>query len=491
LFSLGLWTSLLVFLSYLRAKIFPDKPEETLEQWVSNRFGKRLYEIFFKTYTEKVWGISADSISADWAAQRIKGLSLSTVIMNAFFQKNAKDKDGVITTLINSFNYPKRGPGMMWEAVAAVVQREEGQIHLGTEVERIFWKKNKVENLEIKVDGKTKLAHGSNFISSMPIRELLLKFEPVVPGEVLKAAMNLKYRDFITVALIVNRPDMFADNWIYIHDSNVKVGRIQNFKNWSSYMVPDLEKTCVGLEYFCFEGDELWNMPDEGLIELGRKELEILGLAEASDVQDGAVVKMPKAYPVYDTTYRESLHTIREFLAQIDNLQVVGRNGMHKYNNQDHSMLTAMMAVENILGANHDLWQVNEEKGYLEESVRKPREMATLEKAFASAFARMDKLALATALGSVSGLLIFLSTIFLVLKGGDVTEFNLQLLGQYFFGYTVTVKGAFIGMAYSFSWGFLFGWLFAYLRNFFLAFLIYRVRRKFERLSLRDFLDHF
>lgn len=247
-------------------------------------------------------------------------------------------------------------------------------------------------------------------------------------------------------------------------------------------MVPNQEKTCLGLEYFCFEGDSLWTTPDDQLIELGKCELEKLGFAKAADVEDGTVVRMPKAYPVYDSNYQSSLSTVRKFLDSINNFQLVGRNGQHKYNNQDHSMLTAMMAAENVLGANHDLWQVNEEQEYHEEIMMK---------ALMRAFGRIDKLAFATALGTVAGLLLFLATIVLVLKGGEVVGPKLQLLSQYFIGYSVTIKGAFIGMVYSFVWAFLLGWSGAYLRNFILAFYIYRLKRKTELLSFRDLMDHF
>ncbi len=221
--------------------------------------------------------------------------------------------------------------------------------------------------MEIVTRGRKEMMRGTDFISSMPMRELIQKFEPAVPDEVLRAAEKLSYRDFLTVALIINKPDLFQDNWIYIHDSEVKVGRIQNFKNWSPHMVPDPNKTCLGLEYFCFEGDGLWTMSDGELIELAKKEINSLGLAHASDVEDGAVVRMPKAYPVYDSVYADALEVVRGFLGQIGNLHLVGRNGMHKYNNQDHSMLTAMLAVKNILGANYDIWEVNADQEYHEE----------------------------------------------------------------------------------------------------------------------------
>lgn len=492
LLGLGIWNSILVLFSYLTSQLFPTKEEETFEQWVSNRFGKRLFKIFFKTYTEKVWGIPCKDISAEWATQRVKGLSLMATLKNAIIanQSNQKDKRKVIKTLIDKFDYPKFGPGMMWQTLVEIIHRTGSQVWLGNEVEGIRWSGNKVEALEVKQNGQVELLYGSDFISSMPIREALQKFKPQVPKEVLDAANDLKYRDFLTVALIIKKPMLFPDTWIYIHDPDVKVGRIQNFKNWSPFMVPDPNKTCLGLEYFCYEGDKLWNMPDDELIELGKRELETLGLANKNDVQDGTVVRMPKAYPIYDLTYRKSLDVVRRFLGQLDNLQLVGRNGMHKYNNQDHSMLTAMLSAENILGANHDLWAINVEQEYHEEMTIEPSEEAALDKLLPAVFSRMDQLGLATAIGSVCGLLIFFATLWLVIEGGPASVY-LKLLGQYCFGYTVTVKGAFLGLAYGFSWGFLLGWLIAYLRNFFIAYYIYRIKRKVELLTFRDFLDHF
>ncbi len=373
LLGLGVINSGLIFFSYLRAQLFPEKNEETFEQWISNRFGKRLYRIFFKTYTEKVWGIPCSEIRAEWAAQRIKGLSLFAAIKSALIQRQPKSKGTIIKTLIDAFDYPERGPGMMWETVKEIVEQKGSEVKFNAGVEKILWRNGEVQALQICVDGQKQLVEGSHFISTMPIRELIQKLEPAAPAEVIRAAEGLNYRDFLTVALIVDKKELFPDNWIYIHDSDVKVGRIQNFKNWSPSMVPDPEKTCLGLEYFCFEGDGLWTMADNDLIALGKKELEILGLVNASDVEDGAVVRMPKAYPVYDGTYGECLRIVREFLTGIPNLQLVGRNGMHKYNNQDHSMLTAMLAVKNILGANYDLWQVNAEQEYHEEVTDKDK----------------------------------------------------------------------------------------------------------------------
>jgi len=368
--GLGIWNSLMIISSYIRAHVFPYKHEETFEHWITNRFGKRLYDTFFKSYTEKVWGIPCSEISAEWAAQRIKGLSLRSALKNTLMRPYKKNNGNIAKTLINSFHYPKLGPGMMWETVSSIVQENGSIVHLGSEVETIRWnkKKKRVDSIEVRANGQKTLFFGKDFISTMPIRELIQKIHPPVPEKVLEAANNLSYRDFLTVALIVNQPDLFPDNWIYIHDPLVKLGRVQNFKNWSPDMVANQNKSCLGLEYFCFEGDELWNMRDEDLIELGKRELEIIGLVKSADVEDGSVVRMPKAYPAYDSKYRAMLSIIRQYLKELTNLQLIGRNGLHRYNNQDHSMLTAMLAVENIHGANHDLWSVNEENEYHEDS---------------------------------------------------------------------------------------------------------------------------
>ena len=380
LFNLGIWNAAWILLSYLKAQAFPGKPEDTFEQWVSNRFGKRLYHVFFKTYTEKVWGIPCSEITADWAAQRIKGLSLLTALKSAFTKDQNRDKSSTIKTLIDAFDYPRLGPGQMWETVARNVQQQGAEVRLGTDVATIRWSPGRVTGIMSDRNGRTDEIEGSHFVSSMPIRDLLQRFVPAVPDHVLEAASSLNYRDFLTVALVIRQPDLFPDNWLYVHDPDVKLGRIQNFKNWSQDMVPDQQKTCLGLEYFCLEGDGLWSMSDRELIELGTQELQILGLAKASDIEDGAVVRMQKAYPVYDSTYADALKIVRDFTDRLDNLQLVGRNGMHKYNNQDHSMLTAMLAVKNILGDKHDLWGVNADQDYHEDVASSERGMHDLER---------------------------------------------------------------------------------------------------------------
>lgn len=368
LLGLGIWNSFLMLASYAKAQMFPAKIEQSFEDWICNRFGKRLFNTFFKTYTEKVWGIPCDKISADWAAQRIKGLSLLTTIKSALLSGQATNKGEIIKTLIDEFDYPEKGPGMMWEKVAELIGEKGSRLKMQSNVEKIFWDGAGVRAVEISGAGRaSETVAGTDFISSMPMRELVQKLVPRPPDEVCEAAEKLGYRDFLTVALIIRGADLFADNWIYIHDSAVHVGRIQNFKNWSPQMVPDSGKSCLGLEYFCFEGDSLWTMPDADLIDLASREIETLGLAKRSEIEDGAVVRMPKAYPIYDDVYLEAVETIKNFVGAFGNLHCVGRNGMHKYNNQDHSMLTAMLAVKNILGARYDVWAVNVDAEYHEE----------------------------------------------------------------------------------------------------------------------------
>ncbi len=363
LWNLGLWETFLCVASYGKAKLFPRRPEDDFATWVTNRFGRRLFEIFFRTYTEKVWGIPCTEIQAEWAAQRIKGLSLSSAIKNAIFGELGKSKEEIIKTLIDEFDYPRHGPGMMWTRTKELVEAQGSKVLFDAPVERIYWREGGVEAVE--AGGQVyPLAH---LISSMPVRELIEKLTPTPPDELLEAARNLHYRDFLTVALVVNKQNLFPDNWIYVHDKSVKLGRIQNFNNWSPEMVPDPATTCLGLEYFCFEGDGLWTSADQDLIERGKTELGLLGLVDPSDVIDGAVVRMTKAYPVYDGGYEAAMDEVRRFLRRVPNLQLVGRNGMHRYNNQDHSMLTAILAARNILGGHYDLWQVNVEQEYHEE----------------------------------------------------------------------------------------------------------------------------
>jgi len=370
--KLGPIRSVRILLSYIQSRLKPIAPEKSFEDWTVNRFGRVLFDMFFKTYTEKVWGMSTREISADWAAQRIKGLDLTKTVLNALFGGwgRGKTKDGgeVIKTLIDSFQYPRLGPGQMWEAARDKVRAGGNAVHHDRKVSRIEHDGTRV-NAMIAADseGRTTRYEGEHFVSTLPIRALIRAMNPVAPPEVVQAAESLRYRDFLTVVLILDRPETFPDNWIYIHEPDVKVGRIQNFKNWSPDLVPDLGTSSLGLEYFCFEGDDLWSMPDEELIALGRAEVEAIGLAKSADVVDGCVVRMPKAYPVYDDVYQDHLRVIRDWLRPLGNLELAGRNGMHKYNNQDHSMMTALLAARNILGlGEYDTWKVNTDAQYHE-----------------------------------------------------------------------------------------------------------------------------
>ena len=362
LMNLGLWETTLCMASYGKARLFPKRPERDFATWVTNRFGKRLFDTFFKTYTEKVWGIPCTEIQAEWAAQRIKGLSLTAAVKNALFGELGKTKDEIIKTLIDEFDYPRHGPGMMWTRTRELLEARGSRVIFKAPVERIYWREGAVE----AVDAGGQVYPATHVISSMPVRELIEKLTPTAPDALLEAAPNLHYRDFLTVALIVKKTNLFPDNWIYVHDKTVKLGRIQNFNNWSPEMVPDASTTCLGLEYFCFAGDGLWSLPDQELIEQGKRELATLGLGDPADVIDGAVVRMPKAYPVYDGGYEAAMNEVRKFLPRVPNLQLVGRNGMHRYNNQDHSMLTAVLAARNVLGGHYNLWKVNADQEYHE-----------------------------------------------------------------------------------------------------------------------------
>ena len=371
LWNLGPLEAVLCLASYARARLFPIKDPKTLEQWVRNQFGWRLFSIFFKTYTEKVWGISTKELSADWAAQRIKSLDLWVVIRSALLPRRKPKKRGeIVTTLIDRFRYPRLGPGQMWEKVADIAASKGQPVKLGRAVERITHADGEVTSVTTRqTDGSTETHEGTDFISSIPIRELIARLDPPAPEHVRQAADQLGYRDFISIALMIDRASVFPDNWIYIHDPGVRVGRIQNFKNWSPDMVPDQSKTCLGLEYFCFEGDGLWTMDDTALVELAKKELEQLGICAASDVFAGVVVRQQKAYPVYDDAYQTNVSVVREYLQRaLPNLHLAGRNGMHKYNNQDHSMMTALLVARRIAtGAGLDPWKVNADAVYHED----------------------------------------------------------------------------------------------------------------------------
>ena len=373
LWNLGILRSAACMASYAWSKVFPIRDVRSFEDWTSNQFGKRLYSIFFKTYTEKVWGMPCNEMSADWAAQRIKGLSLWGAVTDGLKRSlglNRRPNDGqAVKTLLETFRYPRQGPGMMWDAARDRIEATGlGTVIMGHGLEQLTadgsggWRMSATAK-----DGRKVVVRAANAISSAPMRELAARLHPL-PDTTLNAS-NLKYRDFLTVALMVEGADLFPDNWIYIHDSKVKVGRVQNFRSWSPEMVPDESMACVGLEYFCFEDDGLWSMTDDDLVALATREMEILGLLDPAKVRGGAVVRQEKAYPVYDETYAANVAAMRfELEERHPTLHLVGRNGMHRYNNQDHAMMTAMLTVENILAGSriYDTWCVNEDAEYHE-----------------------------------------------------------------------------------------------------------------------------
>lgn len=367
--KLGVVESALCVLSYLKARLFPIKNPKSFSDWVTNHFGKRLFQIFFKTYTEKVWGMRCEEISADWAAQRIKGLSLFSAIKNALLPKSLLKRNS-IKTLIDTFRYPRKGPGMLWEACAEKINERGGEVRLGAEVTFCEWRDHAWYVTFKAVNGETTTIAAQHLISSAPLRELACDYlQPPVSSCVKEAAAALQYRDFLIVVLILKEKNQFNDNWIYVHDPKVDVARIQNFKSWSPEMVPNPDTCCYGMEYFCFKEEALWQASDADLIEKAKKEITMLGLAHADDVLDGCVVRQPKAYPVYDNDYQKHVDVVREALdAQFPTLHLVGRNGMHKYNNQDHAMMTAMLTVKNILARDksYDIWQVNQDAEYHE-----------------------------------------------------------------------------------------------------------------------------
>jgi protoporphyrinogen oxidase len=374
LFNLGVFRSARCMLSYLRWRVAPHRDVKTFEQWVTNQFGSQLFQIFFKTYTEKVWGMRCDEISADWAAQRIKGLNLMTAVIDGLKRSipmlAGKKNDGMqAKTLLESFRYPRKGPGMLWEAARDKIVGFGGRVDMGADVTQLSFNHatQRWRVMITDVNGAQRAISAAHVISSAPMRELAGKIFPLPAS--FNDALKLRYRDFLTVALMIRAEDLFPDNWIYVHDPKVKVGRIQNFRSWSPEMTPDPNVGCVGLEYFCFEGDKLWSSSDEDLVALAEKELAQLGLAKEADIVGGCVVRQEKAYPVYDETYQQNVDAVRRELEQTyPSLHLIGRNGMHKYNNQDHAMMTAMLTVKNILAEDrrYNVWGVNEDAEYHE-----------------------------------------------------------------------------------------------------------------------------
>ena len=377
--NLGIFYTIGVGVSYVWASLFPIKNEKNLEEFYINRFGRKLYNTFFKSYTEKVWGVPVTEIAPDWGAQRVKGLSLTKTLVHmmkkAFSGSKPADisQKDVETSLIERFMYPKFGPGQMWETVAEVIGERGGELHMHRKVMGVNVEGNRVVSLNVlnTQTGESETVVGDYFLSTMPMQELINKLSVPVPADVKRVSDGLMYRDFFTVGLLVKKIKVgeVKDNWIYIQEADVKVGRLQIFNNWSPYMVADPNLKWIGLEYFCNEGDELWNKSDEELKELGKYEMDKMGMVDAADVVDAVVIRMPKTYPSYFGTY-DQFHVVQNYLDGFENLFLMGRNGMHKYNNQDHSMLTAMTVVENIAAGKTtkaNIWDINTEQEYHEE----------------------------------------------------------------------------------------------------------------------------
>jgi protoporphyrinogen oxidase len=494
--GLGLFESVRIGFSYLWAQATRSDEEKNFEEWVTNRFGRRLFEIFFKTYTEKVWGMPCTEIRADWAAQRIKNLDLLTAVRHALLGSARGDK--TVTSLIDSFHYPRLGPGMMWEHATSQLAERGIETRFDSGVVELEREGDLIRSVTVADGaGNRQRIETDQVISSMPIQTLIRSIRPLPPAEVLAAADGLRYRDFLTVVLIVDREELFPDNWIYIHSPEVKVGRMQNFKNWSPDMVPDSARSSLGLEYFVQENDELWDSTDEDLVALGTRETASLGLVREEEVIDGCVLRMPKAYPVYDSAYQDCLETIRGYLEQISNLQPIGRNGLHRYNNQDHSMLTGVYAARNIAGESYDLWSVNVEEEYHEESAEASTrggdplvpgrvETSPVEDLLRSVFARFDPVALGTAFATVGGTAVLLATALLILRGGETDMPTLSLLGNYFFGYSVSWAGALLGALEAGVLGFGVGYGMAGAINLLLKSYETSIKRQLELVEVLD-----
>ena len=356
--NLGPIESLLILLSYLKARLLPHREEHSLEEWITNRFGSRLYRAFFKTYTEKVWGRPCTAIQADWAAQRIQDLTFSAAVLEAL------RRSSTVKTLIHTFHYPRLGPGAMWERFEQEIVAQGSSLWRNAPVVRLRHDGKQVRAISVAVNGAETTLPCQQVISSMPLSHLVQRLDPAPPEDLLEDAAALHYRAFVIVALIVAAPTLFPDNWIYVHSPEVRVGRIQNFRNWSAALVPDPQMSSLGMEYFCDQGDALWSLPDADLIALATHELDRLRLAQGAPVVDAVVIRQPGAYPVYDRDYRARVARLRAYLATLGNLQTVGRNGLHRYNNLDHSMLTGLMAARNVLGEQHDIWAVNTDQTY-------------------------------------------------------------------------------------------------------------------------------
>jgi len=500
--GLGIIEAGRVMASFLHTQLFPIADESTFDAWVSNRFGRRLFEIFFKTYTEKVWGMPCSEISATWAAQRIKNLNLVTAVKNAFVGNGTRDGD-VVTSLIERFYYPRLGPGMMWERCSDLAASHGIDTHLQSQVVRIHHDCERVSAVDVVgPDGGMHREACGSLISSMPIGTLVSAMDPAAPEEVRNAAQSLRFRDFLIVGLIVKRDQLFPDNWIYIHTPEVRVGRVQSFKNWSPEMVSDHELSFIGLEYFVNRDDDLWNLPDDELVELGTSEAKIIGLFEPEEVLAGTVVRQPKAYPVYDGEYESHLQVLRDWLGGFENLFTVGRNGQHRYNNQDHSMLAGLFAARNVAGADLDLWSINEDLIFHEEvrpdeaEERGMRDRLTptrvdesIEKLLSDAFARYDEVAMGGAVGLTASLGVAVATALPLVGSGESFVPMLSLLGNYLFGFEVSWPGLAVGIVEAGLLGFGLGWVTGKLANMLIRGFERDLERRLAILTTIEALD--
>jgi protoporphyrinogen oxidase len=498
--GLGVVEAARVLASYVRAQLFPLADERTFDAWVSNRFGRRLFEIFFKTYTEKVWGMPCSEISAAWAVQRIRNLDLKTALKNAFF--GSRHGGDVVTSLIERFYYPRLGPGMMWERCRDLAASHGIATHLQSRVVAVHHDGRQVSAVDVVgPDGKERREACGSLISSMPVGDLVRAMLPPPPAEIQDAAASLRYRGFLIVGLIVDRPRVFPDNWIYIHSPEVRVGRVQSFKNWSPEMVDDPGVSFIGLEYFVNRGDAQWNLSDEALVALGVSEAQAIGLFEPHEVRAGTVVRMSKAYPVYDGSYERHLETLRSWLDRFGNLFTVGRNGQHRYNNQDHSMLTGLYAARNIAGARLDVWGVNEEQSFHEETREGEAGRAAgdrltplpveggLDEILRDAFPHYDEVALGGAFGITATAGLALATLLLVWGPNDGFVPMLSLLGNYLFGYQVSWPGLLVGMVEVGLGGFAVGWTVGRLINLLTTMLVRDLERRLATLTAFEAMD--
>jgi protoporphyrinogen oxidase len=501
--GLGIIEAVRVLASYVRAQLSPAADERTFDAWVSNRFGRRLFEIFFKTYTEKVWGMPCSQISAAWAAQRIKNLDLTTALRNAFLGRGRSGE--VVTSLIEQFHYPRLGPGMMWERCRDLAAAHGIGTQMRTRIVRVQHDGERVTGVDVRgEDGATRHEPCGSLISSMPVSDLVRAMDPQPPAHVMEAADRLRHRDFLIVGLIVKRERVFPDNWIYVHSPEVRVGRVQNFKNWSSEMVSDPAISFIGLEYFVSRGDDLWSRSDDELIALGSAEAEKIGLFSASDVQAGTIVRMPKAYPVYDGAYTSHLETLRGWLDRFDNLYTVGRNGQHRYNNQDHSMVTGLLAAQRIAGVRRevDVWNVNVEESFHEEVRRgeqtpgRVRDRLTpspvddgFDRVLLDAFPRYDEVAFGGAIGITAMAILLVATALMLNGAGEGFVPMLSLLGNYLFGYEVSWPGVMVGMIEAGLWGFGAGWTMARLINLLTDMLLRDLERRLAAVTTLEAID--